>query len=203
MTEALAIVFGLAVLVSLAELVGLIHVEGLFGNFAGREAAAVHGSMNTAMALMATPAYSHGWHRGMFALFLVSMAGLGLRFALVLRRPQATDRSATLAGTGYHFLSTAAMLYALARMPMAGPLCGDMPGPGAVAWVMVALFACDAVATLWIVSLKPDLVFKTAGAVRARPGKGATQAIRLTAVPHVIMDLGMVGMLAWPAAMMA
>lgn len=205
MLVAVALVFFLAVAVSLAELAGLIQVAGAVGSFAGREAALVHGTMNLAMGAMALPLYSHRWHQAALLLFAALLLAEVVRLVLLLRRPASEQRRWQLGGAGYHLFSLAAMLYALGQMPMmAAGHSGHHAGPGILAWVLAGVFVVDAVATVVIVGFKPASILQSvAGQTAAAARSSEVTALRLSAFPHVVMDLGMAAMLVVPAAIMA
>ena len=107
-------------------------------------------------------------------------------------------------GATYHLLATLAMIYAMTLMPLAGSsksheMAGhtatavDLPWP---ALVLGLVFVLDAVLTVALVTLRPTSLLQ--GAANAEVSEVSPQAIahlRKSAIPHVIMDLGMAMML--------
>lgn len=211
----IAALFLLATAISLAELAGLLRIEAQASALAGKEAALAHVVMNGTMAVMATPVYDHALHYLAIKGFAVALAVAVLRLLFLIALGRGVDRKARLIGSGYHALGLAAMLYALALMPMVGPICGEGPRPPALALALVGVFAIDAAATASVAVLRPTLMLglpddggmpRLAGVQFAALTDASDRAeiarLRLVAVPHVVMDLGMVAMLAFPAMTM-
>lgn len=167
------------------------------------EAHAAHLVMNGAMAVMAAPVYGTVAERILFWILAIGTIVLLMRMALSIWR---RDSRAT-GSAAYHALAMGAMVYAIVLMP-AGLMvlqngivvCGDgeggiMPKP----WQVTALgcvFALDALATTVGVLFFPlrVLAADSVGAISVSRS-ARTRTLRLGAIPHVIMDVGMAAML--------
>ncbi|MCT2399320.1 DUF5134 domain-containing protein [Novosphingobium mangrovi (ex Huang et al. 2023)] len=167
------------------------------------EAHAAHVVMNGAMAVMVAPFYGTVAERILFwVLALGTIMLLGRMAFSTWRRDNRAAGSAA-----YHALTMAAMVYAIILMP-AGlmalrdglVICGDGAG-GVISkpWPVTALggvFTLDALATAGGVLFFPARVLAADSGVPAGSiGVSRIVSLRLAAIPHVIMDMGMAAML--------
>lgn len=158
------------------------------------EAHAAHMAMNGAMAMMLVPEAPPGW---MWAsLIPIGILGLVLaaRLPLHLRRGASAKAGASL----YHLIGAGAMFYAMRGVFAAGAgmrHCGGMAAHAGADWLatgLAMLFLADAIATAVMVMHFPSRLLAMGGA----PADAAAVAdLRISAVPHVIMDAGMAAML--------
>ncbi|MDR7102359.1 DUF5134 domain-containing protein [Croceicoccus sp. BE223] len=167
---------------------------------ADREAHAAHVLMNASMAAMAAPFWGLAAERVTFWVLVGGTGVLAARFAAALAR----GRAAEAGGSAYHALAMAAMIYALLLMPAAGAMdpsmAGDMAGHAMhhaapqrtpVAAILAAIFAIDAAATVVFAFAMPGRLIDPDA-----PDYAAQRTeLRRSAIPHVIMDAGMIAML--------
>lgn len=197
----LAVLFALAALFSLYQL--FHRSDNIESYLADREAHAAHVMMNGVMSAMFSPYY--GTFAEHMTLILLALAALvlAMRFLVAVRSGQTSDAG----GSAYHFLAVAAMLYAIWAMPVAHHdmamthAMGNMAHEQPTNWLLRALallFLCDGLLSAILVSFFPAKVMSLA----ENSGKGSSSgkayqvaALRRSAIPHVIMDLGMVLML--------
>lgn len=198
----LALLFAGAALWSAIELLRAAQAPRTY--LSDREAHGVHVVMNGAMAVMFVPGL-HGHADGiLIALLALTALFLGVRLGLALR----SGRAERVGSAGYHLIGVAAMLYAMGAMAHgaamdghgmahAMPVAPDAAGPGLAAWALGVLFIADALATGVMVWGFPRRLLSHAGEAvdSVRDGAAAVRALRLSAVPHVMMDLGMAAML--------
>lgn len=211
----LAILFALAALFSLFELWRERGSDAptAAAYLAGREAHGAHVVMNGAMAAMFAPFYDSGIERVAVAALVLLALVLSVR-ALLSVRAGVTARAG---GSLYHLFGAAAMLFAIWLMPaamehgMAGGMAhmahdmGQRTGSGGGAhWLAIALgviFIIDAVATALLAGFAPRLLVRMAdeAGVASPPAPGENRHVhallRRSAVPHVVMDVGMALML--------
>ena len=196
MSIAFAILFLLAALFSLAELLwqhGRVAIESYI---ADREAQATHVLMNGGMAMMAAPFHDASIERGLIAAFGAGVAILATRLIWLAARRSPT-KGPRIAGTVYHLLGLAAMLYAMTLMP-AGARGVMAMQPGALATALGVAFLLDGVATLILAGFLPRTLLRMESAISVRAAvadRKVLTLIRASAFPHVVMDLGMAAML--------
>lgn len=170
---------------------------------ADREAQATHVLMNGGMAMMFADFYSPVLGHGILIGYSVAIAVIAVRlFVLLTRRHAAVTNR--IAGSLYHAVSLATMIYAISVMPMDAASMGTMGGMpmasngSALLNALAAIFALDGIATVALVGLFPKLLIRMkrridgAGSVLRVHDTRTLRAIRLAAIPHCIMDLGMV-----------
>lgn len=197
----LALLFALAALFSLYQL--FHRSDNIESYLADREAHAAHAVMNGAMSAMFSSYY--GTLAEHMALILLALAALvlALRFLVAMRSGQTSDAG----GSAYHFLAVAAMLYAIWITPVAHHdmamthAMGSMAHEQSTNWLsrtFALLFLCDGILSAILVWFFPAKVMSLAEYI----GKDASSAkasrvaaLRRSAIPHVIMDLGMALML--------
>jgi hypothetical protein len=175
------------------------------GNWlANPEAYAVHAVMNLAMALMVTSFYP--------SLFVPVLVALGLTIAVLALRLVATLSSRKKDGARgqgqpitasiYHILSCSVMLWAAAAMPPAMNAMQTLevaPAHSAGRVILASLFAVDALLTIGYVVLIPRPLVGWASTSRLLgPMVDVDETVsqlRLSALPHIVMDSGMALML--------
>ena len=194
----LAIVFLLAAIFSVVEFVRSRRAAEIESYIADREAQATHVLMNGGMAAMFAPTFSAAIERGIVITYGIAIAALAVRLALLVaqRKPAITTR---VAGTVYHALGLTAMIYAIRLMP--ADMRGMMMASTWPALVLGVIFALDGVATALLIGLFPKVMMRMERAIDGsasvlNPRDARTlRAIRVAAIPHCIMDAGMVLML--------
>lgn len=196
----LALCFALVALFSAVELVWQRHAPELVSYIADREAQATHLLMNGGMAVMFAPIYAGAWAAGLQVACALAIAMLVVRI-IWSGGEQPLGRAA---GTVFHIVGLSAMIWAVRAMP---PMPGEMAGMAMAShryWFGLAfgaLFLVDGLATAVLAALAPMAMVRmanlTAGRTDTHPLSGASpvRAVRLAAVPHVVMDAGMVLML--------
>jgi hypothetical protein len=173
-----------------------------------RQTDAAHLLMNASMALMFSPWYGLAANAAVIVLYVFMAAAIIVLGALDLRR-KGQGRDARIATYAYHFIVTAGMLYIILRMSI--PIPDQMPGMampgmampgmamppvpaqrGLLADLIGLAFFADAMVTAAVVLFFPA----QAAQFTALGGEAATGTtnLRLGALPHVIMDIGMVAM---------
>ena len=193
----LACLFGAAALFSIVELLRSIRAE-VASYIADREAHATHVLMNGGMAAMLAPFYDADIGRAIVVVYSAAIVVLIID-AIVRRGP-----SPGLAGGRiYHVIGLAAMVWAIRQMP--GPMLGMAMSAGAASWpalALTALFLLDGAATAGLVVFAPRTMLRMADALALSRSPRlsdvrAIREVRVAAVPHCLMDAGMVLML-WP-----
>jgi hypothetical protein len=168
---------------------GLLRGRSVDRYLTTRSAETGHLVMNVVMVAMLTP----WWGGAVRTAGVVVLAVLALGFVVLLVRGSPA-RPAHV----FHLVAAGAMLFAvlthahdMMTMDMA------MPVPAwqsTVAWILAAAFLLDAVLTTGLVALAPRTALAGAPATTT-----TVRTLRLASVPHVVMDLGMVAMLATAA----
>lgn len=173
-------------------------IEGSSYGFS-REAEAVHVVMNLGMAAMVSTLWSTQTALATQVLLIATAIILGLN--LLWRRGDVQRVASTL----YHFGGVAAMIYAIHIMPPVEDM-ANMAGHmhhHESSWISMALgslFLLDGIATLVVVVAFPTIVVNMGlvGSEGSAVQKGSlvsTKGLRISAIPHVIMDFGMALML--------
>lgn len=201
----LAILFAAAAAFSLFEFFRHRGGGEIASYLADREAQATHVVMNGGMAAMFAPGYGPASAIGLQGLFGVAVVILLARLVLLWNRRPA----GRAAGTAYHLLGLAAMLWAVRAMDAAMPAMTGMTHmmgkPSWLALALLVLFALDGLATALLAGFAPRTIMRMAEIAAERPDSGApataaqVRGVRLSAVPHCLMDAGMAAML-WPLA---
>ena len=193
MSIALAVVFMLAIAVSLVEMAMSRRTAFAEGYFAGPEAQASHIVMNGAMAWMVLDASAFATRAILVALAIAAAilaVRLGLRAAMPARRGEPP------AATIYHLLALAAMAYATLHMPPM-PGMAMAPRPGWLASAVAIVFAIDALLTFALAVVLPrQLLRMQRSTADVANDQRSVLLLRLSSVPHIVMDLGMVAMVA-------
>ncbi|GAA4833677.1 hypothetical protein GCM10023201_22260 [Actinomycetospora corticicola] len=148
-----------------------------------------HLVMNVVMVAMLTP----WWGGALRTAGVVVLAVLALGFGALLVRGS-PSRPAHL----FHLVAAGAMLFAVLTTDhdhLTMTMAVTAPAwQSTVAWVLAATFLLDAVLTTGLVALAPRT------ALAGAPATASTvRTLRVASVPHVVMDLGMVAMLAMAA----
>lgn len=171
---------------------------------ANPEAYAVHAVMNLAMALMVTSFYP--------SLVVPVLVVLGLTIAVLALRLVATLSSRKKDGTQrqeqpitasiYHILGCGVMLWAAAAMPPAMNAMQTLevaPAHSAGRVILASLFAVDALLTIGYAVLMPRPLIGWASTSRLLDPMAdvdvTVSQLRLSALPHIVMDSGMALML--------
>lgn len=175
------------------------HRTGTSAYLNDREAHVAHIAMNGAMALMLAPGASLPWMRA--SLIPIGILGLALMARLLFHLRRDPGKAG---GSLYHLIGVGAMLYAMRGvfMPAAGRHCGGMDSHGGTDWLatgLALLFLLDAVVTAVMVMGFPRRLLALGG---APADAGAIDDLRLSAIPHLVMDAGMAAMLLAPHPMM-
>ncbi len=189
----LAALYGAAMVASLVEWRWSRSFEGHESYFAGREAQATHVVMNGGMAAMTLRPVASMTEAVTIAC-LVAVAVLVVRLLLERRAADGGRSFATI----YHLLSLAAMVYAIQIMPPMTSGIGHMSAipVGWAAWTLTVLFLLDGAITLALGLLMPRLLLRLEGATAtATADDRVVSLIRLSSLPHLVMDAGMVVML--------
>jgi hypothetical protein len=161
-----------------------------------RQIDAAHLLMNASMALMLMP-----WYGARLAIFVTALYALLAVATLILLaralRP-GRDRAGRISTYAYHLMVTLAMLYIITAMqPSQAAMPGmDMPisPPSRLAELIGLGFLLDAVVTSLTVTLFPKFAAQAATRSGDLEDETSIFALREGAVPHVIMDIGMVFM---------
>ncbi len=166
-----------------------------------RQTDAAHLLMNAGMAVMFTAWHGRLWAAGISLLYGMMALGFLLALGLEFLRTH-VDRKARLGTYFYHFIATMAMLYLIwlmqaAPQPMAAMSGMVMPAththPPLLAEMIGIAFALDGLLTVIVVVFSPTLA-ASATALAGEAASTTPGALRIAAVPHVIMDLGMAAM---------
>jgi len=158
-----------------------------------RQTDAAHLFMNASMALMLTPWYGAALGTTVTALYALLALVTLILLARALRPGR--DRAGRIGTYGYHLMVTVAMLYILSAMPPAMPGM-EMPAasPPRLAEFIGLGFLLDAVVTSFTVTFFPNLATQAATRTGDLEDETSIFALREGAIPHVIMDIGMVFM---------
>ncbi len=206
MSVVAVVVLSLAACMSLAEAVIRMPVDAASTPFTSREANIIHVAMNGGMALMFTELYDHNAALLLTCVYALLSLALMMRIGWLWNRAPRTRRAEVVGGSVYHLVGLVAMIYAIRLMPMpAGAMsmvgmtmpAHDMP---LVATALGAIFLLDGVVTFLLVAFAPHTIFRM-GPRRPtifqahEPTQQQVRYLRMLAIPHVIMDVGMAIML--------
>ena len=187
-----------------------------------READATHLLMNATMAIMLTSLYTSDTVRVITVLYWLGAGTLAVRTFLLFRQTvtrKTAGEQAHIGGTIYHLFMLFTMLYALRLMPPeTGQSMTAMPGMAtmsnvapmpstAPSWTAIALgiiFLLDAVSSFVVVVFFPQSLQKAQAALvkprnyiepQLASAYTSIRLLRLSLVPHLLMDIGMAYML--------
>ena len=195
--------------------------------FNDRESDAVHLLMTASMAAMLTPLYTADLRHLILMSYWVAATLLVARISWTAwprRKPgqnkpgpdkPGPDRRQIIGGSIYHLLALLAMVYASHLMPATGEdmdMSIMMNGPDWTSKILGGVFLLDGLVLAVMTIRFPRLLLgATPGGIQARtpssgpPGnwdRASIRDLRISAFPHIAMDIGMVAMLALPMALM-
>ncbi len=189
-------------------------LAGLY--LANREADATHCLMNAAMAVMLMSLYTATVARTITIILWIAAIALAIRIAISLgktNRPNETTHQIHLSGSVYHLMMLGIMIYANDQMPVTATHSHMTSMHGyRINWIDVSLgafFIIDAVTNFVMVTFFPRSLLKIVSdrfnfsneTTRYQPVTAANEtrsivkALRISVVPHLIMDIGMTLML--------